>query len=85
MTGAMLDFDNKDPDRRLSINEFCRRFKHYHFILYPSSNHLKYSDEDGVPLDRFRVILPVHPDTYDHFKTVKLHDRAYEGIISDFP
>jgi hypothetical protein len=85
MTGVMLDFDNKVTDKQMSINEFCRKFKQYHYILYPSSNHLKNSDENGFALDRFRVILPIHPDKYYHFNSVKLHDRAYDGIKLDFP
>ena len=85
MTGVMLDFDNKKGDDQMSINEFKRKYKDLHFVLYPSSNHLKYKDNDGIPIERFRVILPIRPKMYKDYNSGELHNRVYQAVMKEFP
>ena len=85
MTGVMLDFDNKKGDDQMSINEFKRKYKDLHFVLYPSSNHLKYKDNDGIPIERFRVILPIRPKMYKDYDSGELHNRVYQAVMKEFP
>ena len=85
MTGVMLDFDNKHEDTPISTNDFIRKFKDYHFIIYPSSNHLKKIDSNKVPIEKFRVILPLDPDKYSHYNTPEMHKRAYNDVMEQFP
>ena len=81
----MLDFDNKKEDEQITINEFIRKNKDVHYVLYPSSNHLKNTDHDGIPIEKFRVILPFNPNTYDYYNSEEMHKRVYEGAENEFP
>jgi len=81
----MLDFDNKVENEQISINDFTRKNKDYHFILYTSSHHLKKYDSNNIPIEKYRVILPFDPNKYSHFDSKLLHSRAYSGVKDQFP
>ena len=81
----MLDFDNKVENEQISINDFIRKNKDYHFILYTSSHHLKKYDSNNIPIEKYRVILPFDPNKYSHFDSKLLHSRAYSGVKDKFP
>jgi hypothetical protein len=85
ITGVMLDFDNKNGMDQMSINEFIRIYKDVHFVLYPSSNHLQHRDENGLPFEKFRVILPFNPNTYDYYNSEEMHKRVYQVVMNEFP
>jgi len=74
MTGVMMDLDGG-----VSITEIEQRCKEWHYVLYTSTSHLINGDE------RFRVILPIDPKTYNLYTSETLHSRMYESVLKQFP
>jgi len=74
LTGVMLDLDGG-----ITIPEIEQRCNQWHYILYTSTSHQINGD------DRFRIILPIDPDTFDSYSTETLHSRVYESVINQFP
>jgi len=74
MTGVMMDYDGG-----VSISEIEKRCSEWHYVIYTSTSHSIKGD------DRFRVILPIDPETYDSYKSPEMHKRVYESVLKQFP
>jgi len=74
MTGVMLDIDGS-----ISISDMEKKCSDWHYILYTSTSHRVNGE------DRFRIILPIDPDTYDSYKSPEIHKRVYESVLKQFP
>lgn len=81
----MLDIDNKVGTSSISIRDFIEKFKEFHFILFPSTTHLRTKDENNLPIEKYRVIFPLNPYQYQNFNSVEQHQRLYESIKDQFP
>ena len=81
----MLDIDNSDGVPHISIRDFIQQFNKYHFILYPSTNHMVKTDQNKIPIEKFRVIFPLDPQQYGNFNTIEKHGRLYSNVLSEFP
>ncbi len=81
----MLDIDNTDTSEQITIREITKLFKGYHYIIFPSTNHLQQLDQNKIPIEKFRVILPFSPDQYKQFDSIKSHKRLYDSVIKKMP
>jgi hypothetical protein len=79
MSGITLDID-KD----ITIVQAQELFKEFNHIIHSSTSHRADIPSKGGVQDRFRVILPFDPATYDNITTEPMAEAIYAFIISKY-
>jgi len=79
VTGVAIDIDGA-----LGIGDGKERVKDVHHIIYTSTHH-QVPKGDLPATDRYRIILPFHPDEYNNYPTENLHSWLYEKVKALYP
>ena len=74
-----------DIDKNQSIDATKELFKEFNYIIHTSTNHRADIAEKGGIQDRFRIILPFDPTTYDKFTNTDEAYGIYEYFIKKYP
>jgi Family of unknown function (DUF5906) len=74
-----------DIDQDFSIERAKEEFKDVNYIIHTSTSHRADLPKKGGIQDRFRIILPADPSTYEKYSAVEKAYAMYTYLIDKYP